>query len=135
MSYDIYVNETYVGPMASVTGWDEFMDWADQLSLDSYEEIVRLTEYEWVSNLTGLRKQLQAALRRNDVPSRLAPLANRLIAATKKLNGEPESESILWVTDGVNGLINDLIPADDPNHPDPDAESELEGEEDSENAE
>jgi hypothetical protein len=42
--------------------------------------------------------------------------------ATKKLNGEPESESILWVTDGVNGLINELIPADDPDHPDPDAE-------------
>ena len=122
MSYDIYVNETYAGPLASIHGWDQFMSWADQIDLNSYDEIVRLVEHSFVQELTLLRKQLRKAIRQDDIPSSLVVVANRLMRATKKLNGEPESESILWVTDGVNGLINELISADDPDHPDPDAE-------------
>jgi hypothetical protein len=76
MSYDIYVNESYTGPLASIHGWAQFMSWADQLDLDSYDEIVRLTEYCFVEDLTRFRKQLRKAIRQDDMPSSLVVVAN-----------------------------------------------------------
>jgi hypothetical protein len=124
VSYAIYVNETDVGPMASIHGWMEFCDWAYTLDLDDYGEIVYLTEHLYSGELSVLRKQLKAILKKDPPKRDLSVLVRRLITASKQLGGEPEEESLLWITDGVNGMIHDMIPADDPNHPDPDANDE-----------
>ena len=123
MSLDIYVNEHYSGPMATEAGWGKFVDWADTLELEPYEEIVKLAEHQIVDQVALLKQQLTTALADDDdpVPRRLVPLCKRIIKACDDLRGEPEPECILWVTDGVNGLINTLIPDDDPDHLDADA--------------
>lgn len=124
MSYDAYVNETHAATVANSDQWELFVDWADEIddadgSNGTYQKIWTLTEYLYVSHPSELRKELLAAKKAGLVPSELSRVVKALIEASKKLGGEKDEDSILWVTDGCNGLINELIPADDPDHMQP----------------
>ncbi len=124
MSYSVYVNESYIDDLANIGQWDEFLNWAAELDLKGHEKIVKLSDHGYISRPSLLRAELEAAVKAKEVPRNLRAVVKRLIAASNQLNGEPDEESILFVTDGVNGLINDVIPADDPDHSDNEAEGD-----------
>ena len=122
MSYDIYVNEQYSRPCGSADGWGAFVEWAQGVSQKKYLQIATLAEYMLIDEINEFREQLEAALVKKIIPAEALPVAKQLLAVAKAPipDDEPEAESILWVTDGVNGIINDIIPDGDPDHPDPD---------------
>jgi hypothetical protein len=94
------VNDEFAGDLTSATGWGGFIDWADTLELDGYEEIIRLAEHGLSSNLPRLASELDAALA--NVPPRrhgTKEVALAILAAVS--NSKHEEQGFIIISDGA----------------------------------
>jgi hypothetical protein len=121
VSFDLYVNETYAGPFTGAGGFTPFIDWAETLDPKLYYNIIQLAEHSLTEHVEKLTTQIKAVLKNESPPAEIKRLLKRISAAAAKLEDAGE-ESVLWITDGADGMIEAMIGKDDPDHRGPDDE-------------
>lgn len=98
--YAVLDGDAEGGPqIATTVGWSDFADWSDDLSEDTYPEILHVVAYGWSQDLGDLQSQLESALK-DDAPddSDTLDIANTLLGIVRD-RGNAE---VLTVTSGFS---------------------------------
>jgi hypothetical protein len=116
--YEIDENDD-AGHAASTHGWAMFIDWAETLDLEKYEEVIRFAEHGQSTDIQRLETELSAALA-NSAPddSTVKSTAKNLLKTIR--NNAYDEGSYIIITDGATDVIED----GDEGGPDEDADDE-----------
>jgi hypothetical protein len=99
VSYYLVIGGEEQQQLASIQGWSDFKDWAEDIDLEQFWEIAELAANGVSEDLPKLEEQLQQA--RNDSEPESLSVTNTLDNLINLLSTRPAGAASAFVTDGL----------------------------------
>lgn len=99
MSYELVIGGEERHPLASIHGWEDVREWAEDLPLDSYFDLVQFIEHNVTENIGKVINQLDQVLM-IDRP-RDPTIFSTLVQMRDNLKEAPEGSLTAFVSDGM----------------------------------